>query len=115
MSFREQADKAVGAVAEAFGAAPTPEQAMAAADVIERANELLEREDRYVRAFRGPVLIVWGMRDPVFHAGVLDQWRERLPHARVVELPEASHYLQEDASEQIVPAIIELLAESTGS
>ena len=37
MSFREQADKAVQTVAEAFGAAPTPEQAKAAADVIERA------------------------------------------------------------------------------
>ena len=76
---------------------------------------LLEREDRYVRAFRGPVLIMWGMRDPVFHAGVLEQWRERMPQARVVELPEAGHYLQEDAFEQIVPAIVELLAESTGS
>ena len=37
MSFREQADKAAHAVAEAYGAAPTPEQARAAADVIERA------------------------------------------------------------------------------
>ena len=37
MSFREQADKAAGVVAEAFGAAPTPEQAKVAADVIERA------------------------------------------------------------------------------
>jgi hypothetical protein len=37
MSFREQADKAAGAVAEALGAAPTPEQAKTAADVIERA------------------------------------------------------------------------------
>ena len=37
MGFREQADKAVRAVVEAFGAAPTPEQAKAAADVIERA------------------------------------------------------------------------------
>ncbi len=37
MSFREQADKAAQAVAGVFGAAPTPEQAKAAADVIERA------------------------------------------------------------------------------
>ncbi len=37
MSFREQADKAVQAVAEALGATPTPEQAKAAAEVIERA------------------------------------------------------------------------------
>ncbi len=32
MSFREQADKAAGAVAEAFGATPTPEQAKVASD-----------------------------------------------------------------------------------
>jgi hypothetical protein len=37
MSFREQADKTVQAVAEALGAAPTPEQAKAAADLIEGA------------------------------------------------------------------------------
>ena len=37
MSFREQADKAAQDVAGAFGATPTPEQAKAAADVIEQA------------------------------------------------------------------------------
>ena len=37
MSFREQADKAAAAAAEAFGATPSPEQAQAVADVIERA------------------------------------------------------------------------------
>ena len=37
MSFREQADKAAHAVAEAYGTKTTPEQAKAVADVIERA------------------------------------------------------------------------------
>lgn len=37
MSFREQADKAVQDVAAALGVKPTPEQAKAAADMIERA------------------------------------------------------------------------------
>ena len=37
MSFREQADKAAHAVAEAYGTKATPEQAKAIADVIERA------------------------------------------------------------------------------
>ncbi len=37
MSFREQADKATTAAAAALGATPSPEQAKAAADVIERA------------------------------------------------------------------------------
>ncbi len=37
MSFREQADKVTQAAAEALGVTPTPEQAKAVADVIERA------------------------------------------------------------------------------
>ncbi len=37
MSFREQADKTVQAVAKAFGATPTPEQTKTAAEIIERA------------------------------------------------------------------------------
>jgi len=37
MSFREQADQAVQEIAAAFGAAPTPEQAKTAADIIEQA------------------------------------------------------------------------------
>jgi hypothetical protein len=36
MSFREQADKAVQDVAAALGTTPTPEQAKAAADMIEQ-------------------------------------------------------------------------------
>ncbi len=37
MSFRERADKAATAAAEALGATPSPEQTKAVADVIERA------------------------------------------------------------------------------
>ena len=37
MSFREQADKVTQAATEVLGATPTPEQAKAVADVIERA------------------------------------------------------------------------------
>ena len=37
MSFREQSDKTASAVAEALGTAPTPEQAKAVAELIERA------------------------------------------------------------------------------
>jgi pimeloyl-ACP methyl ester carboxylesterase len=70
---------------------------------------LLEAEDRYLAQFRGPVLIAWGMRDVAFGPDILAQWRERFPDAPVLELPNAGHYLQEDAWEEIVPAIRELL------
>jgi haloalkane dehalogenase len=71
---------------------------------------LLEEEDRFLRAFQGPVLLVWGLRDRIFSRSVLDQWRERFPNAPVLELPEASHFLQEDAYDRIVPRIREFLA-----
>jgi haloalkane dehalogenase len=52
-----------------------------------------------------PVLLVWGMRDPVFQPVFLDQWRELFPNAQVVELPDASHYLVEDSPGEVTGAI----------
>jgi haloalkane dehalogenase len=72
---------------------------------------LLEQEDRYLRTFRGPVLIVWGLRDRAFSPAMLEEWRARFPNAPVLELPDAGHFLQEDAYERIVPRIREFLAE----
>jgi haloalkane dehalogenase len=72
---------------------------------------LLEQEDRYLRSFRGPVLIVWGLRDQAFSPAMLEEWRARFPNAPVLELPDAGHFLQEDAYERIVPRIREFLAE----
>ena len=69
------------------------------------AARLLERSGRFLDGFRGPVLIVWGMRDGVFGPALLDQWRERFPNAPVLELADAGHYLQEDAADRIVPRI----------
>ena len=52
-----------------------------------------------------PVLLVWGMRDPVFQPVFLDQWRELFPHAEVVALDDAAHYLVEDSPEAVTSAI----------
>jgi pimeloyl-ACP methyl ester carboxylesterase len=70
---------------------------------------LLREEDAFVRGFEGPVLIAWGMRDPAFPPALLEQWRERLPNARVIELPDAGHFVQEDAWEVVVPEVGALL------
>ncbi len=71
--------------------------------------QMLEREDRFLRQFRGPVLIAWGMRDPIFGPDLLDEWQRRFPQAAVLELPGASHFPQEDAYEEVVPWIRALL------
>jgi cis-3-alkyl-4-acyloxetan-2-one decarboxylase len=56
-----------------------------------------------------PMLIVWGMRDPILKPSLLRRWRERFPQAEVHELEDASHFLQEDAHERIVPLLVEWL------
>jgi pimeloyl-ACP methyl ester carboxylesterase len=61
--------------------------------------------------FRGkPVSIAWALKDIAFTEEVLELlWRTTFPEAEVVRLPDAGHYLQEDAYEQILPALIEQL------
>ncbi|WP_326633121.1 alpha/beta fold hydrolase [Nonomuraea fuscirosea] len=52
-----------------------------------------------------PVLIGWGLRDPVFDPLMLTEWRRRFPGAEVHAFPDAGHYVLEDAYERLVPAI----------
>jgi pimeloyl-ACP methyl ester carboxylesterase len=52
-----------------------------------------------------PVLLVWGMRDPVFQPVFLEQWRELFPEAETVELDDASHFLVEDSPDAVIDAI----------
>ena len=52
-----------------------------------------------------PVLLVWGMRDPVFQPVFLEQWRELFPKAATVELDDASHFLVEDSPDEVTEAI----------
>jgi acyl-coenzyme A synthetase/AMP-(fatty) acid ligase/pimeloyl-ACP methyl ester carboxylesterase len=48
-----------------------------------------------------PVLLVWGMRDPVFSARYLDDLRRRLPHAQVQQFDDAGHLVLEDRPDAI--------------
>jgi haloalkane dehalogenase len=49
-----------------------------------------------------PVTLIWGMRDPVFQPVFLDQWRELFPHARVLELDDAAHFVPEDRPDAVI-------------
>ena len=52
-------------------------------------------------------LLVWGMRDFAFVPDrYLPTWRNLYPDHELVELPDAGHYIQEDAPEEIADAII---------
>ena len=56
-----------------------------------------------------PVLLIWGMQDPVLSPAVLRRWQRAYPHARTYEIEDASHFLQEDAHNRMVPWIEEFL------
>jgi haloalkane dehalogenase len=54
-----------------------------------------------------PVLLLWGARDPVFRSQERERFEKLFPLHKTIMLENASHYIQEDAPEQIVLAIDE--------
>lgn len=74
-----------------------------------------ERErltDRWHGAFRdwpGPLMLAWGLRDPVATTRVLDGLRTLRAGVPVYELPDAGHYPQLERPEQIAAALDEAL------
>lgn len=57
-----------------------------------------------------PVKIMWAMKDIAFTPEMVDQlWLKTFPDAEVIRIPDAGHYLQEDAHEQIVPELVDFL------
>lgn len=84
------------------GVAEAPKQANAA-------RPLLERLEQQVPSLLGakPTLIVWGMKDPAFRAGPnLPRMQRAFNDHQVLRLPKANHFIQEDAPDEIVEAII---------
>lgn len=59
-----------------------------------------------------PLVLVWGTKDPVFRK-LLARWQSKFPHAVVIRLDTASHYLQEDEPEAIADAISAAYAPTT--
>lgn len=98
------------------GVLPTPEDRAGVAQLpkeILAARPLLERLGRDVPARLGskPALFVWGMKDFAFRPGPsLPRMREAFPDHVLVELPEANHFIQEDAPGPITEAIISRFA-----
>ena len=70
-------------------------------------------EDGLQRLAGKPVLVCWGLDDPAFGRVGLAAWRTVFPEAEVEEIDGASHFLQEDAHERIVPRLIEFLGSAS--
>ncbi len=57
-----------------------------------------------------PMLFVWGERDWCFTTEFLDEFERRFPQAETLRLPEAGHYVFEDAHEAIIPRVEQFLS-----
>jgi pimeloyl-ACP methyl ester carboxylesterase len=59
---------------------------------------------------QNPALLVWGGRDFCFNDHFYQEWRQRLPKAEAVYLPDAGHYVLADANAEVVPRVAGFLA-----
>ena len=71
------------------------------------ADFLGDVEDGLQRLKDKPTMIAWAMKDIAFLPEHLDAlWLQNFPNADVLRLPDAGHYLQEDAHERIAPKLV---------
>jgi len=60
-----------------------------------------------------PVKIIWGLQDPCFHREMLSKVAAHFPKAELLEIPEASHLVLDDAPKIAIPAIQEFFSRPT--
>ena len=66
----------------------------------------LQQVEAGLTRFRSsPICLIWAMRDWCFTPAFLDRFIEFFPEAEVHRLPDAGHYIVEDAHRQIVPLL----------
>jgi len=66
-------------------------------------------EDGLAQFARTPVLLLWGMRDPVLGEPVLRLWQKVFPQAMTHTVEDASHFVPEDVPEGLVKWITAFL------
>lgn len=75
-------------------------------------RERREHEARWVGALEScpvPYAFVWGMRDPVSGAHMLERVRARMPHADYTILEDVGHYPQMEAPDLVAPVLVDFL------
>jgi haloalkane dehalogenase len=99
---------------------PTPESRQGIAEFprqIRAAKPWLVQLEQRVRATLTdrPAVLVQGKKDPALGGdSVLQRWRETFPDHRALILPQAGHFFQEDAPDQLVEAILDRFAAAEG-
>jgi haloalkane dehalogenase len=88
---------------------PTPESRVPVhvmpREILAASNLLAEVEQGLERVADKPALVVWGDKDPGFRTPHRLRWERTFPNHRTEILHGASHYIQEDAPDEIVTAI----------
>jgi pimeloyl-ACP methyl ester carboxylesterase len=59
-----------------------------------------------------PILLIWGMQDPVLPPSVLNLWQNIFPKALVYKINNASHFLQEDAPEIVTNCVRDFVVQN---
>jgi haloalkane dehalogenase len=76
--------------------------AIAPRQLIAASGYLADLEAAMPKIANRPALIVWGQKDFAFRQEARQRFEKLFPNHRIALLPHASHFLQEDAGEQIV-------------
>ncbi|HJT37108.1 MAG TPA: alpha/beta hydrolase, partial [Actinomycetota bacterium] len=56
-----------------------------------------------------PTLLIWGARDPAFPLGVAEAIVRDIPHASLVTIPDAGHYVPEERPERVAELLKEFI------
>jgi pimeloyl-ACP methyl ester carboxylesterase len=80
---------------------------------VERASHH-RRWEAALAGWDGPLLLVWGMVDPVSGRHVLAEAVKQLPRARVIELPGIGHFPQSEAPQAVSAAVRSEMAADEG-
>lgn len=73
---------------------------------------LSKLESHLPRLADRPVQLIWGLGDWCFDTRCLDRFEKIIPRARVKRLPQAGHYLLEDAPDEVAGEIDRFLRET---
>jgi pimeloyl-ACP methyl ester carboxylesterase len=64
-----------------------------------------------VRKIEKPVLVIWGDNDRVLEKSLAEPPKDLVPHARVVHLPDSTHWVQNDAPEKVNELLLDFIRE----
>jgi epoxide hydrolase 4 len=64
---------------------------------------------RSVRPVTAPTLVIWGERDPYLGIGMIEGLDRWVPNVSVVRLPNASHWVQNDAVDEVNDLLVQFM------